>query len=202
MQTYTISRMSTVINLPDTFIKLKSMEDDPPFSAAYGYENEASQVFAMLFPIQWQNAMSYDCKQAVIDGIHQALGDDQGLIEVNAGTTESGRRFIYSIVKTVQEAAGVQYCLTMHIDCQQLAISIQGFFSECGMTGVRDACVYESYTRENSVKNRAWNEDPYNPGYRRGILMNLSEGKEYDPLFPQHPLSEARGFVEYIVRNN
>ena len=52
MQTYTISRMSTVINLPDTFIKLKSMEDDPPFSAAYGYENEASQVFAMLFPIQ------------------------------------------------------------------------------------------------------------------------------------------------------
>ena len=124
MQTYTISRMSTVINLPDAFIKLKSMEDDPPFSAAYGYENEASQVFTMLFPIQWQNAMPYDCKQAVVDGIHQALGDDQGLIEVNAGTTESGQRFIYSIVKTVQEAAGVQYCLTMHIDCQQLAISV------------------------------------------------------------------------------
>ena len=32
--------------------------------------------------------------------------------------------------------------------------------------------------------------------------MNLSENMEYDAMFPQHPLSETRNFIKYIIENN
>ena len=47
-----------------------------------------------------------------------------------------------------------------------------------------------------------WFKDPYDKNYKKGILMNLSENMEYDAMFPQHPLSETRNFIKYIIENN
>ena len=47
-----------------------------------------------------------------------------------------------------------------------------------------------------------WFKDPYNENYKNGLLMNMSEKSEYDVMFPQHPLSEARSLIEFILENN
>jgi hypothetical protein len=45
-------------------------------------------------------------------------------------------------------------------------------------------------------------KDPYDEKFDRGILMNLSEKREYDYSFPNHPLSEMRRLIDYIIDNN
>ena len=47
-----------------------------------------------------------------------------------------------------------------------------------------------------------WTQDPYDPDYRKGFLMNRSEAQELDESFPEHPLSVARKLAEFIVTNN
>ena len=37
---------------------------------------------------------------------------------------------------------------------------------------------------------------------RHGNMMNLSERREYDELFPNHPLSETRRFVTEVIGLN
>ena len=130
MQKYVITGTSVSLILPDNIVRMNSMQDDPPFSAAYGSESANSQAFVLIYPIGCQSAMPYGNEQAVIAGIHNALGKDQGLIGVCSGTTGSGRTYIYSIVKTVQEMAGAQYCVTMHIDCQEFTVNIQHFITK------------------------------------------------------------------------
>ena len=33
-------------------------------------------------------------------------------------------------------------------------------------------------------------------------LMNLSEVRQYDAVFPEHPLTEVRKFASYLIENN
>ena len=40
------------------------------------------------------------------------------------------------------------------------------------------------------------------PEYSNGVLMNCSDKKEYDALFPQHPLSEMRRFIAELIELN
>ena len=193
--------------MPGRYQKLNSMPDDPPYSCAYGYETNEAECFVMVYPISLVQAMPFDQPESVIDGIHAALGDDQGLISVDSGKTSAGLNFIYSIVKTLKEPSGVQYCLTMHLCYGQYAVQVQGFFDELGVTGMRDAIVFSQAQSEGKVKTvengiKGWIADPYDPDYNHGCLMNLSEKQEYDRRFPQHPLSEARQFIADLASIN
>lgn len=71
-----------------------------------------------------------------------------------------------------------------------------------GLTGVRDAAVYEAFQRDLKWTTAEWSADPYDPNYHHGILMNFSERREYDSAFPQHPLSEARAFISFVIEQN
>ncbi len=193
--------------MPARFLKMNSMPEDPPYSNAYGFETPDTGAFAMIYPIPPDNAMPYDNPQSVIVGIHRALGENQGLIEVETGKTKTGCRYLYSVVKTLREAHGVQYCMTMHIDYGECAVQVQGFFDELGTTGVRDTMVFVRLEQQGTVKTtkegiEGWNADPYDPEYRYGCLMNRSEEKRFDELFPHHPLSEARRFVTELAELN
>ena len=44
-----------------------------------------------------------------------------------------------------------------------------------------------------------WNEDPYNPDYKKGALMNLSERAGLDGVFPYHPLSQCRELIKSLI---
>ena len=45
-------------------------------------------------------------------------------------------------------------------------------------------------------------KDPYDETYNKGLRMNLAEKEEYDVVFPEHPLSEARNLVKIIIEKN
>lgn len=211
MQVCKIAETGNQIYIPSKFSKVKSMPDDPPRSVSYGLETEGSQVLISVFPRNIDIAMPYDDPQSVVDSIHETLEDSQGLIEVNAGITNNGRKYIYSIVKSLMDEngipKGVQYCLVMDVDYGNEAVRTMGFFGENGTTGIRDTTVFELLRRDGIVtltENGAsgWNEDPYNPSFTRGALMNRSEDKAYDEIFPLHPLTEARKTVREIIDNN
>lgn len=107
-------------------------------------------------------------------------------------------------MKTAGQPDGVQYCLTLQVGYPSLVLNMQGFFDEAGMTGLRDAAVFEEAVGEGLVSGdgRGWRKDPYDPSYTRGNLMNLSEDERYDGRFPGHPLSQARALVDFIIWND
>ena len=195
----------TTIHIPANFRKIKSMPEDPANSVAYGMQTRLSRCFLMIYPIDNKSAMPYGNVDAVIDGIHRTLSDTQGLVEVNAGTTKHGKKYVYSIVKSKLKPCGTQYILTINIDMNKNTTNIQAFFDEVGMTGFRDSTILNKMIGEGTItlpNMDDWFQDPYDKNYKKGLRMNLSEQSEYDAFFPQHPLSEARSFIEYVINNN
>jgi len=194
-----------IVKIPSDFQKVNTLPEDPENSVAYIKQTESSTSFLMIYPINSQNAMPYENEKAVIDGIHRALVSNQGLIEVQSGLTNSQKKYIYSIVKSQLEPSGIQYILTMHIDMNNLSMNIQANFEEIGMTGMRDTIILNKMMNEGKVippNMNGWSQDPYDENYKQGLLMNMSEKAEYDVMFPQHPLSEARLLIKYILDNN
>lgn len=200
MGTYKLN--NTVIEIPARYRKMNAMPEDPPYSVVLGSESSGTQSFVMAYPIHPDVMMPLQDCDSVINGIHAALSDDQGLISVVNGTSEKGSLFIYSIVKSKQEPAGMQYILTMHIMKGNTPVCIQGFFSEVGMTGMRDSVVFSMLQQSDFKIANDWMRDPYDRMFSKGIQMNLSESEQYDVMFPEHPLSEARRFVAEILCKN
>ena len=193
------------VNIPMNFQKLNPMPGDPLNSVSYGRQTQACNCFVMLYPISNEKAMPYGNINEVINGIHEILDDNQGLIEVRSGITNNQKRYIYSIVKSKLEPSGMQYIMTMHIDMNNYTINIQSYFDEIGMTGLRDATVMNKMINDGKITPPnlvGWFKDPYDETYKKGLLMNLSEDIEYDAMFSQHPLSELRSFVKYVIENN
>lgn len=150
----------------------------------------------------------------LIDGIHYYLGEDQGLIEVGTGYTKKGYRYVYSIVKNLnREVRGVIYFLRLQLFFEEMqsdkfdAIDVAGEFTEINTTGMRDSIGLDfarraeliDFSKENIFEG--WNEDPYDPEYRKGALMNLSERAGLDGIFPDHPLSQCREFLKAVLNN-
>jgi len=196
---------SMTVDIPDMFVKMESLPEDPQDSVSYGIRDSGTGSFLMIYPIPNAQAMPLTEPQIIIDSIHRFMNENQGLIKVDAGCTESGHIYAYSIVKNLKEPSGVQYILTFQIEHGAEVINVQAFFDEMGMTGMRDAMVYDKAVRDGFVKQGSfdgWSCDPYDPDYTQGKPMNLSEDERYDSSFPQHPLSEARSFVRYLIENN
>ncbi len=195
-------------NFDEDYTKLNSLPEDPKDSVSFGARTDNADCFIMIYPIPQEQAMPFnDCKP-VIDGIHNCLGNDQGLIEVENGNTKSGLPYIQSIVKTLDQGHhGVSYCLTLHIQYSNSVLLIQGFFNETGTTGIRDTQVFLALREKGTVtltENGAegWAKDPYDENYKSGVLKNLGEDKDFDQFFPAHPLSECRRLLNYILENN
>lgn len=153
-------------------------------------------------------------EEDLIQGIHDCLDDNQGLIEVGAGYTKRGYRYIYSIVKTlIEDIMGVRYYLYMQMFSKETkendfdAVEVAGDFTEIRMTGMRDSVGLDLARRaelisfENDDLFDGWNEDPYDPEYKNGALMNLSERAGLDALFPYHPLSQCRELLKAVLND-
>ena len=194
----------TNIILPNEYQLMKSMPEDPKGSVVYGKQTNNATCMAMIYNINNNEAIPYNSEE-IINGIHNTLKEDQGLIEVNIGTTKGNRKFAYSIVKTKKEPSGIQYTLSLQISMIEYVIHIQAFFDEAGMTGQREAIVMSKLISEgkiNPTEMNGWMKDPYDETYNKGLRMNIAEKEEYDAIFPQHPLSEARKFIKIVIENN
>jgi len=200
MNTQKIDVSGMLITIPAYYQKWNSMPEDPPDSVSYGVQTENSMCFVLIFPIAASQAMPRDQK-TVIDGIRQCLGENQGLIQVEA--TED---YVYSIVKTLQQPHGVQYCLTYHRFYQNSILHVHAFFDEAGMTGIRDSMVYEYCRKENIVGSdddpfMGWSQDPYDKNIKHGALMNISEQEKFDDKFVGFPLSMCREFIRALGKS-
>ena len=196
MQTVDINGMKIVI--PDYYQKVDSMPGDPEGSVPYMVRSENAGCFIMIYPAEKEQAMPQD-EDAIIHGMRQFLMDDQGLIEIG-----TGKDYAYTIIKTMKQPVGVQYTLTFHKLFPEKMLCIQGYFDEIGTTGIRDSivldhCVSEGIVRIEGERIEGWAEDPYDPDIKEGALMNLSEGRELDEMFPGFPLSLCRELADALT---
>lgn len=120
MNTKQISIAQSMISVPGYFQQVDSMPEDPEGSIPLMAQSDNAVCLVVLQPLSPEDAMPFDNPQIVIDGIHECMNEDQGLIEVEAGG-EAGSRYIYSIVKTLKNPdipEGVQYTLTLDKECE------------------------------------------------------------------------------------
>lgn len=195
------------MKLPEYYQRAKSMPGDPEGSSAYGTGSNNFEAFVLVFPIPLSEVMPIGNDEAIIKGIHNSVAENQALIEVKSGQTKGGKIYAYSIVKTKMEPSGMQYFLLLDMadPKTRTAEQFRGFFSETGMTGVRDTTVYSQLVNEGYLKpgdTSAWMRDQYDETLTGRFLMNLSEVEGFDEYFPEHPLSVARKTVGELVENN
>lgn len=193
------------LQLPEEYETLLSLPEDSEDALSFEKDTSDAICFIQTYPIREKDTMSISDTKSVIDIIHESLGEKQGLIEVNNGITKYNKQYIYSIVKSARQTSGMNYILTMHLVKKGLALCVKGKFEERGITGVRDATIYEYAIRQNLVNEsnkKGWFKDPYDETFTKGMVMNLSERREYDYSFPKHPLSEMRRLITYIIENN
>lgn len=202
-----VNVLNNIVKIPDYYQKVGSLPEDPQDSTTCMFQSANALCMVQIFPIPEEQAMPYMDKQAVIDGIHRSLADDQGLVQIQHGWIYSKKRFIASIVKTIKEEnghpAGVQYTLTLHAKWDKNShICICGFFDEMGVTGQREAVIFEAAHRDGDFDMTNWSADPYDPDFKKGVLCNLSEDYHYDEYFPQHPLTLCRNLITHIIQKN
>lgn len=199
--------LEELLNLPEHCQKLEAMPEDSEGSVNFSLQTDNAMGVIQVEPMCASCAMPFENPQAVIDAIHEQ-GEDQALIEVDSGVTKNGDRFIYSITKNLLKPEGeqpfVQYFTLMHLQTGEQTLNIQIFLDEIGTVGRRDAAIYELMKQTGEVGNASdpyanWYYDPYDPEYKRDFLMNRAEARNFDKLFPTHPLSQARLIVERIV---
>ena len=158
-------------------------------------------------PVSEDTMRSLDSPEAIAEEVHNALSEEEGLVEVNCGTTIQGKKYAYSLIKILHEPRRTEYKLTMHIGTPDSVTEVTGYFMENGSPGYREAVIKSRIARENQgIRENevfsGWSGDPYDPSYTKGYLMNESEKSIYDERFPLHPLTEARKFAASLIAEN
>ena len=187
----------TVVNVPDGYDLIDPMPFDKPGTASFTREEPGAICHLTLAPVSDPDTMPQDT-QAVINDIHEHIDDDQGLIEVAAGTTGAGRAYIYSILRTNLQPGSMHYALKLHLNAEGGTVGVQGGFDTTGSSSYRDSFVL---TKLGNTVER-WFSDPHDPYFALGNVMNYSERAEFDDDFPDHPLTLMRHFVRDFAAEN
>jgi len=160
--------------------------------------------------------MPLDSPDSLVDYLHSSMNENQGIVEVKNGRCKNGGRYVYYIVKYRREQDDlpdiVGYQLNFNFEVGNTVYFISGSFEEEGITGQRDSIglMILLNAKEQAgepadmqtVLETEWFEDPYDPDYKQGFLMNQSESPEFDSIFPAHPLSVARALIGFVIDRN
>lgn len=127
-----------------------------------------------------------------------------GVVEVSLLTVNNVPS-VKTIFKFPQPERGMTYIASVTIPFENCSFVIKIQAAEVGTTGIRDAVVLNEMLMNGEVtlgedRLENWFEDPYNPNFKNGTLMNKSEQEKYDTEFPEHPLSVARKAIIDAVR--
>ena len=203
------------IKLPKAYKKTKDTFPQFGFEAKNrnAYKNVGKGYDALILKclVDEKASMDLDNVQLTIDALHSAKLPDAGIIEVIVGKTNCNSKYCYQITKhRLKNKDGAQvgneYRLGMNIKVDDIVYYILGSFVERGTTGLRDTMVMELIRRESDQPFdefwAEWSKDPYDEKHKEGFLMNMSKSQKYDELFKEHPLSQVRELVKYIIENN
>lgn len=127
-----------------------------------------------------------------------------GVVEVSLLTVNNVPS-VKTIFKIPQPERGMTYIASVTIPFENCSFVIKIQAAEVGTTGIRDAVVLNEMLMSGEVtlgedRLENWFEDPYNPNFKNGTLINKSEQEKYDTEFPEHPLSVARKAIIDAVR--
>lgn len=203
MEAFEIAVAGSSVKVPDVFVECEVPEGAPQGAVAFRSATAGSQTLLVVSEIPAAAAMPFDNFWLLVDGIHSGLSAEQGLVEANAAKTRAGAMFAYGLIKTKHEPTGVEYSLTFQLVLDGAIANVQAFFDEAGNTGLRDAFVYSRLQREGEAALlENWSYDPYDEEVTTGFLMTVAEKAEYDFMFPDHPLTTARSFIDFVRKHN
>ncbi|HCW23292.1 MAG TPA: hypothetical protein DGX96_06480 [Lachnospiraceae bacterium] len=77
-----------VVQIPSYYQRIASSPDDPKASAAFAARSKEALCLFLIYPCPKEEELPYDHPEELISSIHEILGDNQGLVEVNAGKTD------------------------------------------------------------------------------------------------------------------
>lgn len=201
MNTQTITIRGRSFTIPEYYQNVDPMPDDPEESVPCMTGTDNAVCFMIAYPAEMSKSLPRT-KDDLIAGIRKYLGDNQGLIQV-----EAEEDHVFSIVKSLMEPGGVQYIFTYQKFYPDFILEINAFFEEAGIKGQRDSMVYGLCSKQGIVGSgedpfKGWACDPYDESIRQGKLMNLSEHEKYDAMFPGHPLSMCRELIRVLTGND
>lgn len=118
--------------------------------------------------------------------------------------TVGGCSALRQIVKLPQKPRGMMYLGSVTFPFRDFSFVLKIQCPERGMTGVRDAIIFDVKLNSGEVKFEGergpagWMQDPYDPERTEGLARNLADDEQYDERFPDHPLSRARRFLRAV----
>ncbi|WOX06131.1 hypothetical protein [Microbulbifer pacificus] len=120
----------------------------------------------------------------------------------------SGYPSARAIGKIVASGESAQYIASLSMPLMDRSFVLSLYSREDGMTGLRDAIVFDKYLSESGddVLNddgipSGWACDPYFPEYKGPSLRNNADSEEYDSQFPEHPLSKVRSKMNQVCKS-
>ncbi|MEP0265887.1 hypothetical protein [Dokdonia sp.] len=125
-----------------------------------------------------------------------------GLIQIDIIDLK-GHPTLKSIFKFPQQPVGMAYLSSLIIPFENYSYVIKVQATEVGISGMRDNTIAMILLNQGKITTgdqgyEGWTSDPYNPGIKEGVLMNISEEEQYDTDFPNHPLSLLRSSLRQI----
>jgi hypothetical protein len=122
-----------------------------------------------------------------------------GLIAV-----ELNKRQQFDIIKTIfkvpQEPSGIRYIGSLTIPFKTCSFVLKVQAVEGGITGMREAAVMDKLLKAGNFDEVIMGADPYDKGFKTGLLMTTAEAQIYDADFPNHPLSQVRNLLSQIEK--
>jgi hypothetical protein len=124
-----------------------------------------------------------------------------GLVAVDC-VTVAAVRAVRVVIKAPMEPRGRIYVGSLTLPFRDFSYVLKVECREQAATGVREAIVMAKVALPLDANNElaGWFADPYEPSARGPMVRNLSEDEQYDPLFPEHPLTRVRSLLGHVER--
>ncbi|NML36817.1 hypothetical protein HHL17_06375 [Chitinophaga sp. G-6-1-13] len=106
---------------------------------------------------------------------------------------------VSTLFKFPQQPNGITYIASVIIPFKECSYVLKVTAVEAGHTGMREAMVMDMLSK-SGFDTDLLSADPYEPGFREGVVMNATEKPEYDTMFPSHHLSQARQLIARITQ--
>jgi hypothetical protein len=115
---------------------------------------------------------------------------------------------VREIIKVPQQPTGMGYLGSLALPLRGFAYLVTVACPERGLTGMRDMAVLAKLMQDGQLnfdeskgEPSGWMQDPYDPAIVARPARNRSDDEAYDVLYPEHPLSRARGLLRQIERS-
>ncbi len=143
---------------------------------------------------------------AVIRDHYRAIAHQRelGVIEIETFSLADsiGIRILF---KGLQQPTGRTYLGKILVPNQGSSDVLSIHCTETGMTGVRDTIVGNQLRESGEIsfdpdsgKTIGWLTDPYDANEMGAMTRNQSERPDFDPKFPDHPLSRVRSVLNHL----